>query len=435
MMSYSSLLLQLLLLMNYGQDDEVIKIENINNYAVVFDAGSTGTRVHVYSFDRNMDLLPVGNDYEFFLSTKPGLSSYENDPEGGAQSLKPLLQKAQDVVPQQFLANTPVILGATAGLRQLPASATEAILDAVRNLFKNESKLSYKADWVSTLQGTDEGAYQWVTVNYLLGTLGKKYSSTVGVVDLGGGSVQMAYAISDKSAANAPKDEDAYVMDKLVMGTKYNLYSHSYSNYGQKAGRAQSLNLSGDAGNPCVTNGYQGTYEYLGVVYNVSAPLSGTSMRRCRALMRKTLRVDAPCNHTYCSFDGVWSGGGGLGLKNLYVASYFYDTAAETGLVEADAPSGKIRPIYYKNAAKKACSATVDNIKSIFPLLDERDVPFLCSDLIYEYTMLVDGFGVNQLKEITVVKQLEYKKDSSLPLLEAAWPLGCAVELVSSLVN
>ncbi|KAL7120031.1 hypothetical protein ACP275_02G098400 [Erythranthe tilingii] len=340
--------------------------------------------------------------------TKPGLSSYENDPQAGAQSLKPLLQKAQDVVPQQFLANTPVRLGATAGLRQLPASAAEAILDAVRNLFKNESKLSYKADWVSTLQGTDEGAYQWVTVNYLLGTLGKKYSSTVGVVDLGGAQTNLQQ-----------------------MHLKIRMMPMSWTNLSSP----QSLNLSGDTGNPCVTNSYQGTHEYLGVVYKVSAHLSGTSMRRCRALIRKTLRVDAPCNHTKCSFDGVWSGGGGLGLKNLYVASYFYDTAAETGLVEADAPSGRIRPIDYKNAAKRACSATVDNIKSIFPLIDERDVPFLCLDLIYEYTMLVNGFGVNRLKEITVVKQLEYKKDSSLPLLEAAWPLGCAVELVSSLVN
>ncbi|GFQ00834.1 apyrase [Phtheirospermum japonicum] len=404
-----------------------------NKYAVIFDAGSTGSRVHVFAFDQHtFDLIPVGQtDYELFLSIKPGLSSYENDPKAAAQSLEPLLRQAVAVVPKDLRAATPLRLGATAGLRLLPGNASEAILDAVKNLFENESGLNYRAEWVSVLEGTDEGTYQWVTVNYLLGRLGKNYSSTVGVVDLGGGSVQMAYAISDESAANAQDVDEAYVMDKLLMGTKYNLYAHSYLNYGLKAARAQSLELSGEiAGNPCVTNGYHGTYEYSGIVYKVTAPAAGTSMRRCRALTRKTLRVEAPCSHKNCSFNGVWNGGGGDGIDNLYVASYFYDTAAESGIIKANVPSASVRPIDYKNAAKRACQATVDNIKSIFPLIDEKDVPFLCMDLVYQFTLLVDGFGINPLQEIRVLKQVEYKKSGSL--LEAAWPLGCAVELLSS---
>ncbi|PIN24283.1 Nucleoside phosphatase [Handroanthus impetiginosus] len=402
-----------------------------DNYAVIFDAGSTGTRVHVFSFDQNLNLLPVGKDYEFFLSTTPGLSSYEDDPVAAALSIKPLLEEAEAVVPKDLRPKTPLRLGATAGLRQLSSNASEAILDAVRNFLKKESSLRYKAEWVSILEGTDEGAYQWVTINYLLGTLGKSYSRTVGVVDLGGGSVQMAYAISEKSAANAPgapDGEDPYVIDKFVVGTKYHLYAHSYLNYGLKAARAQSLKLSGDHGNPCVTNGYQGTYKYSGVVYNVSAPASGTSMRRCRALTRRTLRIDAPCYYKNCSFNGIWNGGGGDGQRNLYVASFFYDTAAETGVVPPNAPEATVRPIHYKNAAKVACTANVDNIKSTFPLIDKRDVPFLCMDLIYEYTLLVEGFGVDPLHEISVLKQVKYKGS----LLEAAWPLGCAVELLSS---
>ena len=105
----------------------------------------------------------------------------------------------------------------------------------------------------------------------------------------------------------------------------------SYLNYGLRAARAQSLNITGSRGNPCVTNGYESTYEYNGEVYTAKPPLSGTNLRRCRALSRKVLRIDAPCPRSNCTFDGVWSGGGGDGFSNLYIASYFYDTAAEVG--------------------------------------------------------------------------------------------------------
>lgn len=60
-------------------------------------------------------------------------------------------------------------------------------------------------------------------MNYLLGNLGKDIGSTVAVVDLGGGSVQMTYAVSADVAKKAP---EGYVRQLNGRGTTYDIYVH-----------------------------------------------------------------------------------------------------------------------------------------------------------------------------------------------------------------
>ncbi|CAO2817976.1 unnamed protein product [Amaranthus hypochondriacus] len=410
----------------------LISVNGDNRYAVIFDAGSSGSRVHVFCFDKNMDLVPIGNDLELFSQKKPGLSAYASNPHEAAESLVSLLEQAKAVVPKALQPKTPVRVGATAGLRQLAGDAPEKILQAVRDLLNDRSDLKLEGNGVAVLDGTQEGSFQWVTINYLLGNLGKTYSNTVGVVDLGGGSVQMAYAVSESDAAKAPKvsdGEEVYIRDMYLKGRKYHLYVHSYLHYGLLAARAEILKAVGHAENPCILTGYQGVYTYGGVKYDVAASLSGANVDTCRAFTSKALKVNDTCTHMQCSFGGVWNGGRGDGQKNLFVASFFFDRAAEAGFIDSKKPVVTVTPSAFQEAARIACGTSIEDGKSKYTNVEEDNLPYLCMDLVYQYTLLVDGFGLEPSQTMTLVKQVPYGNYQ----VEAAWPLGSAIEAMSSL--
>ncbi|KAB2049549.1 hypothetical protein ES319_A13G184000v1 [Gossypium barbadense] len=402
------------------------------NYAVIFDAGSSGSRVHVYCFDQNLDLVPIGSDLELFEQLKPGLSYYAKDPQAAANSLTSLLDKAESVVPLDLRSKTPVRVGATAGLRALGGEASDKILQSVRELLKSRSTLKSEANGVKILDGSQEGSYEWVTINYLLGNLGRTYHDTVGIVDLGGGSVQMAYAISENAASRAPSvpaGQDNYVNEMYLKGSKYYLYVYSYLHYGLLAARAEILKATEDSGNPCILEGFDGTYKYGGEEYKASAPSSGSSMEECRRVTLKALKVNDSCTHMKCTFGGIWNGGGGDGQKNLFVASFFFDRAAEAGFIKASDPVAKVQPHSFADAAKRACQTKYADAKAIYKDLGESNLAYICMDLVYQYTLLVDGFGLDPYQDVTLVKKVKYRNS----LVEAAWPLGSAIEAVSSM--
>lgn len=162
-------------------------------YAVIIDAGSTGSRVLAYEFHLGYLDNRLVLDKELFEQVKPGLSSYHDRPaevwtfdllplletmilncfnrfslSQGAKTIAQLLQKARDFIPKDLWAKTPLVLKATAGLRLLLPIEAENLLNEVREVFLRSGFL-VKDDAVEILDGIDEGIYSWFTVNFLLG--------------------------------------------------------------------------------------------------------------------------------------------------------------------------------------------------------------------------------------------------------------------------
>ncbi|KAL3145004.1 hypothetical protein ABBQ32_003506 [Trebouxia sp. C0010 RCD-2024] len=395
-------------------------------YAVVFDAGSTGSRVHVVHFEQVKDTLELQSDS--LQQLKPGLSSYADDPETAANSLKPLLEFALKHVPKDAQAQTKVKLGATAGLRLLPDGKADAILSAVRSyLAKSPFELDPDTG-VTILDGSDEGAFAWLTLNYLLGFLGKDGAETMAAIDLGGGSVQEAFALTDAQAKAAP--DPLYVTPLKGGGRTYSVYVHSYLGYGLMAGRAAVLAWEeARKANPCVPTDHTGTFEYGGQTYDLIPSLEGASRAACERLVTLVLKQNEPCGaeQTQCSFAGAW--GGGHAPKAFYVSSYFWDRAVEAEIIkDHNALTYTLKPKDLEEAADMACQLKASDMSTVFPDVDKKQAPFMCLDLSFCHSLITHGFKIAADSKITLVKRIQYKDEE----IEAAWPLGAAINMLNN---
>lgn len=244
----------------------------------MIDAGSTGSRVHAYKFN-NCHSTPQ-LEYETFKATEPGrgLSSFAGNPEGAARSLDPLLNEAVRVIPSHLHAQTPIAVKATAGLRILDTkvgpNASKEILDRVRShvKLKYPFSVSDRPGDISVMDGSDEGVYAWITVNYLLERVGSdidnKKLPTVAVMDLGGASTQIVFEPMSKTKDAIPLADGDHKYTLTYGGKQHVLYQHSYLGYGLMQARRSVHNLVAylyEFGNPLIPDWNSWTPETIKV--------------------------------------------------------------------------------------------------------------------------------------------------------------------------
>ncbi|GFH11286.1 uncharacterized protein HaLaN_06761, partial [Haematococcus lacustris] len=377
-------------------------------YAVVFDAGSTGSRVHIFKFKEASNGLELVHDT--FQQLKPGLSAYADDPSKAAESLVPLLDTVVRTVPEVLQASTPLSLKATAGLRLLPGDKADKILAAVTTLMhRYKFKMAANAPTIpdhspqsvpamlgctgwggSTCHsfhvlnaGQDEGAFAWLTLNYLLERLGKGPSATVSAIDLGGGSVQEAFAMTDEEAKAAPK---------------------GYLGYGLMAGRSKVMEQvnATQGSHPCFTKGGDTVYKYAGKEFAIKANKSHG--QRCMNISTQALGVAAACGAAVeqCTFSGAWRGKARYGAA-YYVSSYFWDRAVDSGIItDSSALTWPTTPEMYATKAAESCSKTdLTDLLATHKGLAPDTAPFLCLDLSYCHQLLTAGFKLAGNQPIT----------------------------------
>lgn len=412
----------------------------------MIDAGSTGSRIHVYKFN-NCGPTPELENEVFKMTEKKeggsGLSSYKTDAEGAAKSLDVLMDAAVEAVPDKLKSCTPIAVKATAGLRMLGDTESQAILNAVRNRLETVYPfpvVSKEQNGVAIMDGSDEGVYAWITTNYLLGKIGgPDHSETAAVFDLGGGSTQIVFEPTFKGAAPEKLAEGDHKYKLTFGGRDFELYQYSHLGYGLMEARkaihkaliedihtvnpSDSTWISKPIVNPCIAPGMArpvdvnlGKGHVLGekISVNMSGP-SSPAPAQCRKLAEKILFKDAECALAPCSFKGVYqpSLSKTFSREDVYAFSYFYDRTDALGMPE----SFTLKELH--SLTEQVCGGEShwDVFENVPGALEElKDRPEHCLDLNFMMALLHTGYEMPIDREVKIAKKIKGN--------ELGWCLG-----------
>uniref|UniRef100_A0AC34FJ97 Apyrase n=1 Tax=Panagrolaimus sp. ES5 TaxID=591445 RepID=A0AC34FJ97_9BILA len=383
-------------------------------FAAVIDAGSTGTRLHLFEFRHSLitDSAPFELVQEVFKEVKPGLSSFSSEPKEAAKSVKELLLHAKSVIPTRLLSHTPIVVQATAGLRLLPGNEAEDIIREVKSVVKSSGFL-LGDEAVGILSGIDEGIFAWFTLNFLSGRLNfgddiNVNDRTAAALDLGGGSTQITF--NQMNQKDSERTHQVGIFDK-----DFELYTHSYLGNGLIAARLGIASLLENTKEPellethCLPPGIKiKDWQYAGKVFQVN-PSEEASFEKC-------LQQAADFVKNVSKISPVED----LADIPVFAFSYFFDRGMQAGMIKTEPKNrgGWIEVKQYKEAAKKACKITPETLGI------EHWRPWLCMDLTYIYALLSKGYGLSDKKSIHLTKKM---KD-----MEVSWALGAGFHLLNT---
>ncbi|KAI0362549.1 hypothetical protein OH77DRAFT_1467413 [Trametes cingulata] len=368
-------------------------------FGVVIDAGSSGSRIQIYSWkdartvrqqqagDALRALPQVGkgteNGEEWSLKVEPGLSSFADDVESIGAYLRPLLEHARTHIPPSVQPDTPLFLLATAGMRLLPPEKQAEVLQATCEFLKFHSNFRIDdpsaagpcGSSVRIITGEEEGLFGWIAVNYLMdGFKGSNEERvTYGFLDMGGASTQIAFEPSKEEQEKAQNLLDVRL--RLLNGNDihHKVFVTTWLGYGTnqareryvgqlineyEANRAHSTSEAHEhIDDPCLPKDLVITNtpvqpETAPAHAKTAHKFVGTgSFEQCLQKTLPLLNKDAPCPDSHCLFNGVYVPPIDFSASNFIgVSEYWYSTEQSFGL------GGAYDFVQYERAASNFCS-------------------------------------------------------------------------------
>ncbi|KAI9244310.1 nucleoside phosphatase family-domain-containing protein [Sporodiniella umbellata] len=410
-------------------------------YGVIIDAGSSGSRVYVYSWKdheyakkaftadelKNKISTVERADYNGLKWTsreEPGISTFGSKPSEVGEHLDVLLNFAKEVVPENSHGSTPIFLMATAGMRLLPEEQQNELLRSTCRHIKSHSQffMSNCEEHVKIISGELEGVYGWVAINYLMGGFDGSIKThvdqdsleqhhTFGFLDMGGASAQIAF-----EPEHHQKEEHQNDLTKVQLRTldgrsvEYDVFVTTFLGYGSNEARRRYLEKRIEdmfvennhtlnehhqlqLDDPCLPLNLNTT----DVSTSVPLSLHGTgNFEECIRLTDPLLNKNAACPTKPCLFNGVhtpnidWSVN-----KFVGISEYWYSSHDVLGL------GGVYDFTEYEEKANNYCSKDWSSIALDHKDLDTAELhryQLQCFKSAWIVNILHEGIRIPRLK-------------------------------------
>ncbi len=269
------------------------------------------------------------------------------------------------------LEKVPVYLRATAGVRTLvDEDKKHELLKLVSSVMEESG---FQSKGAAIISGQEEGVYAWLSNNDVLGRLEQGADQTLGIIEMGGGSLQVAFSPETNDWHN--EDLKPFFTEIIVGENRYPLYAFSYENLGQR--QAVKTICESDTTNSCQKN----------------CALSKNTLgdyKSCRRYFNEHLNKDQKCSPN-CGLNGIYQAkprGYWIGLSNIEHLAREMDI--ELLNVESLEKTGR-----------DFCQKPYKELKELYPKLKDRFQEFYCVTTAYLSSILFgdheafDGIGLD----------------------------------------
>lgn len=436
---------------------------------ILMDAGSSGVRVAAYCFEKAEGALVFDLKYQTpLLETNLKLASNQPLPD----KFSDFLVKYRPEILHGEKISKDFFLGATAGLRSVDGNTAKNILITKSSEIAHLGYVTKYNSNVRLLSGLEEGSYTWFGINYIMqvdqkhGTIADGIKSIAlkprnqfGIIEMGGGSVQVAFSIPHNlkhrglkrdSDPNQPRLEEANVKTFRLLD-KYDLevFSNSQPRKGLNFVYNDLLNkyLATPSANPCLVRGTpvkengETSFAYGGYDACVEA-INNTVFKPVHASFN-----DEPDTNVkgQAIFDHVYKD---LLPDKFFLTGYFFDRTTAIGLPEVFTPE------LLEDAARYVCNMNYSTLElnhfgrvifsmhpklrgSHYPLARDifsreklsqggvprtGDIEKYCTHLTY-MSLLLKKIGLSPDHMLYTQKSLFYRGEG----YGVSWPLGYAI--------
>ncbi|XP_056364669.1 ectonucleoside triphosphate diphosphohydrolase 4 isoform X1 [Oenanthe melanoleuca] len=200
-----------------------------------------------------MQQMRDSNRKPVVMKIKPGISEFASSPDKVSDYISPLLSFAAEHVPRSKHKETPLYILCTAGMRILPESQQKAILEDLLTDIPVHFDFLFSDSHAEVISGKQEGVYAWIGINFVLGRFehtddegeavvevpGKEphepvfRKRTVGILDMGGVSTQIAYEVPQSVSLASPLQEEVAknLLAEFNLGCDTHQTEHVYRVY------------------------------------------------------------------------------------------------------------------------------------------------------------------------------------------------------------